>query len=256
MKIYISVVSHNHEKMIKDLGTIESLCVLHKVIIKSNTGNDNFSVFKKYKNFHWLDDDYNIGFGENNNVVFNYCINHLGMNDDDFFCVLNPDVLIGWKELDALKVLMLEDDVKLSTINLYRDYEKLKFDFSIRKFPKLSDFILSFFMGINKTIYDKSLIKKKLDIDWAAGSFMMFSAKHYRNLRGFDEKYFMYCEDIDICFRSALIGSRVIYYPQIEAIHLGKFENRRILSKHLYWHIKSVIRFLLKKKGKIQTNGV
>ena len=46
---------------------------------------------------------------------------------------------------------------------------------------------------------------------------------YYRQLNGFDERYFMYCEDIDICYRSCKIhGKRVMYFPNIKAVHLSK----------------------------------
>ncbi|MDQ9204053.1 hypothetical protein QBS70_02600, partial [Cronobacter sakazakii] len=44
----------------------------------------------------------------------------------------------------------------------------------------------------------------------------------YERLEGFDTKYYMYCEDIDICLRANLIiGAKLTYIPSVRAIHLA-----------------------------------
>lgn len=116
-------------------------------------------------------------------------------------------------------------------------------------FPSLKHFIKSFLGLGNSSIVDKSKIIEPCHIDWAAGSFLAIQSCHYLKLGGFDEKYFMYCEDIDICYRSFLMNIPVKYYPAIHAIHLAKHANRKIFSKHFYWHFSSAIRFLLTKKN-------
>ncbi|EGR3506856.1 glycosyl transferase family 2, partial [Vibrio parahaemolyticus] len=78
--------------------------------------------------------------------------------------------------------------------------------------------------------------------------FIAIKAIHYKKLNGFDENYFMYCEDIDLCYRSKQEGESVLYLPNISAIHFAAHNNRKLLSKHFYWHLKSVFRFLITSK--------
>lgn len=245
MKIYISVVSHGHEKIIKQLGCLSVLSQHFNVIVKSNKKGDDFSE----SNFIWINREYNLGFGHNNNVIFSYCKNTLGMTDEDYFIVLNPDVYIDVASLKTLIDEMTMHDKKLAAINLFKDISKAEFDNSIRNFPTLSNFALSFFFKKNTSILEKEFINSIAEVDWAAGSFLAFSAQHYTQLRGFDESYFMYCEDIDICYRSNKANVPVTYYPHIEAIHLAQHANRKLLSLHFYWHVSSVLRFLLSKFG-------
>lgn len=249
MNVYISVISHGHDKIINNLGCLKSLSDDFKIIIKSNKQGDDFAELKLCNNINWIDRDYGLGFGENNNHVFSYCINNLNMKDDDLFIVLNPDVLIDSNSIYELVTLMKKDKTHMSCINLFRNEEYTIYDYSIRDFPKLHQFIRSF-LGFNNTaIINKSTITESTTVDWAAGSFLAFLVKRYKNLEGFDERYFMYCEDIDICYRSNKQGYPVVFYPQIRALHYAKHENRKLFSKHLYWHISSVIRFLLTKKN-------
>ncbi|WP_350628480.1 glycosyltransferase family 2 protein [Pseudoalteromonas sp. CAL260-MNA-CIBAN-0059] len=226
------------------------------IVVKNNAPNDSFDFFSGKTNIHVIDDSYGLGFGHNNNLVFNYCRNVLNMNDDDYFVVLNPDVLINSCDVKLLIDFMQFDKSSLAAINLFRDDSFSEYDCSIRKFPSFFQFISSFIGLGNSTILDKSKIINTTEVDWAAGSFLAFSSKLYSRLFGFDQGYFMYCEDIDICFRSALLGYPLMYYPQIKGIHLAKHANRSILSKHFFWHVNSVFRFILSKNGLVRSHSV
>ncbi|NRB80977.1 MAG: glycosyltransferase family 2 protein [Saccharospirillaceae bacterium] len=249
MTIYISVVSHGHSDLINKLSCLNLLCDRFKVIVKSNIPNDDFYELSKKQNFSWINENYYCGFGNNNNIVFSYCRSELNMNDSDYFIVLNPDVDIDAKSITKLVKNMEKEQVLVSSINLYKDNARIISDNSIRKFPSLRQFVSSFLGLGNTSIIDKSQLLSSCKVDWAAGSFLSFKVIHYKTLRGFDEQYFMYCEDIDICYRSYLSGVSLVYYPEIIATHFAEHANRKFFSKHFYWHVSSVVRFLLTKSS-------
>tara|TARA_R110002033_G_C3882539_1_gene238114 strand:- start:247 stop:1023 length:777 start_codon:yes stop_codon:yes gene_type:complete len=249
MTIYISVVSHGHDTLIRELSCLSSLSQDFHIVVKSNLANESFVELTHHENFHWIDHKYNCGFGHNNNIVFEYCRFKCGMTVDDYFIVLNPDIVIASDQIEHLIKDMTLNDIKLSAINLFKDSDSTIYDNSIRTFPSLIQFTKSFLGLGNSSILDKSKVTASMQVDWAAGSFLAFKASHYEELGGFDENYFMYCEDIDICYRSHLIGERVTYFPEIKALHLAKHANRELLSKHFYWHLTSVLRFLFTKVG-------
>ena len=256
MTTYISVISHGHSELIKELSCLDSLVSTFKVVVKSNKPNDCFSHLNLSSNFYWIDEQYYCGFGHNNNIVFDYCQSELGMTECDNFIVLNPDVIISLDCINHLLVQMDIDKNKLAAINLFKDKEYDKYDNSIRQFPSLCQFIKSFLGFGNTSIIDKSKLSNSCYIDWAAGSFLAFKAGHYAQLCGFDEKYFMYCEDIDICYRSNEMQVPVVYYPNIKALHLAQHANRAVFSKHFYWHVSSVLRFLLTKINWTRTKSI
>lgn len=247
MKIFISVVSHGHSNLIKELKCISTLIRDYKVVIKSNTPHEDFQEFEQYDNFYLIDRDYGLGFGHNNNVVFKFCRDELNMVDDDLFLILNPDVSLAPETLYKLSIEMLQQNVSIATINLYKDVNFEQYDPSIRRFPTLIQFSKSFLGLGNSSILDKNNIFEPLFIDWSAGSFIIMKAKLYNDLKGFDESYFMYCEDIDLCYRSSKVGFPVVYYPNFKAVHLAKHANRKFFSKHFFWHLSSAIRFLCSK---------
>ncbi|SEG65925.1 glycosyltransferase family 2 protein [Vibrio hangzhouensis] len=247
MAVYISVVSHNHSEIIEQLNCLPHLSEEFNVIVKLNRKEEK-SYYNRYTQLHILDEQYDIGFGHNNNLVYSYCKKHLGMQPSDYFIVLNPDVFITVTMITNLVSLMTKNNVKIGAINLYKDMNYSIYDESVRDFPILLDFVMSFLGYGNKTVVNKSEIKKPTIVDWAAGSFLVFQSSHYSKLGGFDECYFMYCEDIDICYRSSMINESVVYFPNIKAVHLAKHSNRKLISKHFYWHVKSIVRYLLSKK--------
>jgi N-acetylglucosaminyl-diphospho-decaprenol L-rhamnosyltransferase len=252
LKIYLGVISHGH------FGIIESLnCLLQfkysnevGVFVLDNLNETKLADYCFENNFTYLRNHKPKGFGANNNTIFKAVFNGK-VNDENFFIVLNPDVYITKRSLTLLVDRMLSDKVKLATCNLYKDVNYSLYDNSVRNFPKLSDFLSSFLFKINPSVIDKSDHKQSVTVDWAAGSFLAFDAQHYSNLDGFDERFFMYCEDIDICFRSKFDQNVPLYfYPDIKALHLAEHANRKFFSKHFYWHIKSIIRYLIKNRNK------
>ncbi len=249
MKVYISIVSHGHESLIKQLRCIDGLLAKCTVIIKSNILGEDFSDYQSHPNFHWVNNMHGLGFGHNNNIIFNLCKENMGMSENDFFIVLNPDVYVECDKIIELVTSMNNNSHKFAAINLYKDRDFKVYDNSIRTFPTLAQFASSFLGSKNTAILNKDNLRTIQSIDWAAGSFQAFQANHYERLNGFDERYFMYCEDIDICWRSKKIDVPLKYYPNIKALHLAKHANRKVLSKHFFWHVAGVFRFLLAKHG-------
>lgn len=254
-KVFISIVSHGHGQMIRELNCIDSLSKKYNVIIKNNCKDDLLIEYKTEHSLLIIDQDYYQGFGYNNNVVYNYCIQNLGMQSEDYFIVLNPDLAVSVDTIEKLICRMKNDAVMVATINLFKDELLTDYDNSVRNFPRLSDFFSSLILGRNNTKLDKASIKKPIKIDWCAGSFIAFSCSAFKSIRGFDTGYFMYCEDIDLCYRLMAKDYNIIYYPDLIAIHKAQHRNRSILSKHFLWHVKSAIRFILAKHNLIKNKS-
>lgn len=77
--------------------------------------------------------------------------------------------------------------------------------------------------------------KKIEDFDWVSGAAMMVRRDLFEKLNGFDEKLFMYMEDIEFCFRAKRSGFKVFFYPDVKIIHqeLGS-SNRRFAVVNIY----------------------
>ncbi|RRO06018.1 glycosyltransferase [Pectobacterium aquaticum] len=251
MAIHVFVVSHNHGNEISKIGSVKKIANsgLFNVCVKSNCSDPYLYEYAKKNNIHVINDCYGLGFGANNNYIFKYLEENGNVTDSDYVVIMNPDLDISSDNLMNLILEMKNNGDSIATANLFKDYEYKIYDNSIRMWPTFYDFFLSFISGKNKSILDKKLIQEATLIDWAAGSFLVFKASLYRELDGFDERYFMYCEDIDICYRAHKLGHKVKYYPNVRAVHLAAHANRNIFSKHFFWHVSSVFRFLLSTRG-------
>jgi N-acetylglucosaminyl-diphospho-decaprenol L-rhamnosyltransferase len=73
--------------------------------------------------------------------------------------------------------------------------------------------------------------------------FMLFRSDAFRQVGGFDERYFLYYEDVDICRRLRAGGHGIVFEPRAEVIHDARRASRRRLRQALH-HLRSAIRFL------------
>ncbi len=79
------------------------------------------------------------------------------------------------------------------------------------------------------------------DVDWIAGLFMAMRRDVFVELGGFDERFHMYCEDVDLCLRSWNAGLAVRVIPGVAVVHPAR---RRTLKdpRHFAWHVGSLAR--------------
>lgn len=75
-------------------------------------------------------------------------------------------------------------------------------------------------------------------VDAVTGAYLMIPAGLYRQLHGFDETFFMYGEDLDLCWKIKAAGYRVIYNPGATCLHLkgqsGRASQNPIVQYHFY----------------------
>ena len=248
--LYCIIVSHNHEQHVKNLLSFADYnpCSDVKILVKDNIGNDELKrVCEKYE-VEYFCNYKKMGFGQNNNEMVSKIINKHKINDNlDYVLFLNPDVLIKHEVLVSFYKYIISKNIKASTIDLFKNEDFTKRAEFIRKFPTLTDFVSSIIFNINKTKIDRSKIIEPCEIDWCAGSFLCINLAIFRDIMGFDERYYMYCEDIDLCYRLKLKKIKLVYLPQFKAIHLAMHENRKILSKAFRWHVSNAIYFIIKK---------
>lgn len=135
-----------------------------------------------------------------------------------------------------------------------------------RMFPRLRDelFILS---GMAAR-FPQSALWSRLDrgwadpeqaaqVDWIPGAFVFIPTAVFRQLDGFDERFFMYHEEVDLCRRMAKAGYSVWYWPEIKAMHIGgesaKTVDQAKISKSgsqlESWRMRSALLYYRKHHG-------
>ena len=112
---------------------------------------------------------------------------------------------------------------------------------SIRHFPKLSTILKKTF-GSHSYKWNIPDTSSCFPIDWGAGIFMLFRREVYEFLGGFDENYFLYYEDADICTRLWKLEKIVMACSSVIITHDAQRASHRQF-KYFLWHLASFIRY-------------
>lgn len=180
------------------------------------------------------------GFGANHNAAFL-------RSQEPFWCVLNPDVELLGNPFPALLEALKLDSVGLVAPLITNPAGKI--EDSIRHFPTLTSLGLKL-LGTDNSRYEVGDGSPDFSPDWVAGMFMLFRADAFAALNGFDEGYFLYYEDVDICVRVWKAGLKIIACPSVSAIHDARRASR-VNWRHRRWHLASMTRYLLKYLGQL-----
>ena len=244
MHLYFCIVSHGHAELLATtLPHLARKDVL-RVCVVDNLGQSQLRELCAELGLVYLEPSaLPLGFGANNNKGFSYWAQN-GMTDADYFVCCNPDVLISEPMVAELQLALEQHTPQLAGINLFTDEQYQHFDNSIRRFPTFSDYLAKLLRRDVSVALDKATITAPVRSDWAAGSFLIFSVPLFKALNGFDERFFMYFEDVDICLRAQREqGQHLLYLPSVRAVHFAAFRNRKLLSKHFYWYCCSLLRY-------------
>jgi len=76
-----------------------------------------------------------------------------------------------------------------------------------------------------------------MEVDWVSGCAMMIRRETWHQLGGFDEQFFMYCEDVDLCWRAHEAGWKVVYHPDAVVTHaIGRSTDKAVNAMIRQFH--------------------
>ncbi len=84
------------------------------------------------------------------------------------------------------------------------------------------------------------------DVDWVSGAALMIRRDALEKLQGFDEEFYMYCEDVDLCYRAHQEGWRVVYFPDAVIYHIIGRASNKVPTRMTYLFHRSMYRFYRK----------
>ena len=233
----ISVVSHSQINLVKNLlDDIEKYCKNSRFDLILTLNIDEVLPFSRDDYFFPINVIRNIrplGFGANHNQAFRCASGR-------YFCVLNPDIRL---QADPFVDLLpcLEDSSVGVVAPLVRGADGRVED-SARRFPGPLK-ILGKALGRGRGP-DYAIQAAPIYPDWVGGMFMVFPSEIFGKLGGFDERYFLYYEDVDLCGRLRLQGHEVVLNPKAQVIHHAQRSSHGNL-RYMAWHLKSMARFFL-----------
>ena len=189
------------------------------IVVENNSGDDLTDLTVKYPDLKLIVSEQNLGMGGGNN---------LGIKNSSgrFILISNPDIVF---EPDTIKKLLnyLAANSRAGLVAPKLVNPDGSLQLSCLRFPKL-------YIPILRRTAIGRFFKKQLDyylmaeadhnlvqsVDWVLGAcFIVRRADLAADNKLFDERYFMYFEDVDLCRRTKHRGQEVIYYPEVEVIH-------------------------------------
>jgi N-acetylglucosaminyl-diphospho-decaprenol L-rhamnosyltransferase len=174
------------------------------------------------------------GLAKNHNQAFNIATG-------DYFCVINPDVTFIEDIFPAL-IDHLEGGGVDVVAPLVVDRQAIPQD-SFRDLPTPLN-LLKRRLGKRREVsplFDSGAIVYP---DWIAGIFLLMRAETYHHLGGFDERFYLYFEDVDFCCRARLAGLTLAVDTNCKVVHAARRASRTHLKPFL-WHFSSAIRFFV-----------
>lgn len=210
--------------------------ITYEIIVVDNASpeGDIKSLSLDFPGVKFISSPVNLGMGAGNNLGARSAAG-------DFLLILNPDTEL---HNNAIKVMLdhLKSDAQSGIIGpklIYPDGERQT---SCYQFPNLlMPFFRRTFLGRLMPRYLHSYLMTDSDFDevqkvegWIMGSCLMLRADLFRKLGGFDERFFMYFEDTDLCKRISRSGLDVIYQPNAVVIH---HHGRASAKNHWLWSI-------------------
>lgn len=203
--ISILIVSYKSDLLI--FKTLEGLKKIKNILILDNSNNDQLGrkIKKKYKNIKFFSSKYNMGYGAGNNFLINKI-------NTKYALILNPDCFVHSNEIEKILNFIKNINENFSIIGV-KDQAKI----------------------INKK---KILNKNYFIAEYVKGFFMLLNLKKLKNIGLFDENFFLYLEEIDLCKRARLLNERIIALGGIKLKNLGASSSydRKEFYKLQSWH--------------------
>lgn len=240
MNIFVSIVSHGHQETIEEAGLLASLDGLD-VAVRENKSEECRRIVAQVQYFQNLRRN---GFGTNHNKTFEA----VDLADEDWFVICNPDILTNTRQIRELVNRAEAEGYAIAIPYLFNEQTQ-QFDHNVRRWPTVLSLVQAFLKLGGNSRYTEAELRNICHPDWASGALMAIKVGTFRALSGFDEGYFMYMEDVDLCRRAARMGVKVRFYGDITMVHNAARASNSFFSASFVHHLTSVARYFLMHRG-------
>ena len=242
--VSVSIVSHGHGEMVwKLVAKLQLFPEVSRIILTRNIP-DNDGVVETDKTL-FIQNTNPKGFGANHNAAFAH-------TTEPFFCVLNPDIELPANPFPALLAALNVSGASVLAPAVVNSVGSL--EDSARHFPTLGQ-LATKLLGGHDGRYALQPTQGPTPVDWVAGMFMLFRTADFHAIGGFDEKFFLYYEDVDICTRLWKAGRPVMVCPQVQVVHDAQRASRKNWQ-FMKWHAASMARYFWKHWGRLPRKSV
>ena len=224
----VSIVSHGHGAQVSDLlHQLARLCgtSITRVVLTINTPEPGLPPPAPEGGWPFaVEVVHNArpqGFGANHNCA-------LAQAPEGFVCILNPDVVLLTEAGDVMASLRQAAASASAGIAYPVQVDSAGIEQESRR----------------ELTTPLSLLRRRLlghkqqRTDWVNAACIVLPTHVWHEIGGFDERFFMYCEDVDLCIRVQLAGWSMVAVP-VHIVHAGERASSRRWT-HFRWHVQSL----------------
>ncbi len=222
MKLAVVILNWNGEALLKSyLPKVVQYTPDTSIYVIDNASNDGSVAMLKdaFPNVTIIENSENLGFAGGYNRGLEFV-------DEEVYCLLNSDVEVtpNWTE-PILELFKDKREVGIAQPKILDLKNKGHFEYAGAGGGFLDKFGYPFcrgriFQALEK---DEGQYDDITEVFWATGACMFIRKGLFKELNGFDERYFAHQEEIDLCWRAKNRGNRVYYVGLSHVYHLGGF---------------------------------
>jgi len=262
-KVALVILHYVDQRLTKEcLESTEKLntenLIFETIVVNNNPKEDLGELKKQFKNFTFLETGENLGFAAGNNLGINKA---LANNADAVLLVNNDTVLDKDLLLQLFKVANSEKTIGIVSPKIYfaPGYEYHKDRYRPKDLGKVIWYaggvidwqnILTSHRGVDEIDHGQYDIQEETDV--ISGCAMLVSREVFEKIGLFDERYFLYLEDLDFCQRAKLAGFKIIYAPQAKLWHYNAGSSSVGSPLHDYFFARNRMLFGI-KYGQLRT---
>lgn len=247
LDVSIIIVHYGSSQLLK--GCMDSIRnntseINYELIIVDNdsVSDDIVNVLKDYQQTILIRNNTNKGFGAANNQGTEIA-------KGKYLLFLNNDTILFENTIKKVFDFSEKSDngniIGCKLLNEDKSIQKSVFDFPSLLNVFTSNFFLYLLFPRSKYFNKYHLINKGInkstEVDVVTGAFLFINRKTFKVLDGFDERFFFYMEESDLCFRHKKNNGKVIYYPETAITHLkGKSAGGESWFKNKYQSVSTI----------------
>ena len=249
MHIDIVIVNWNAGFLIKEcidsIIKFKSTSVSKIIVVDNNSTDGSENFLDNYTEVTLIRAGENLGFGKACNLGASLC-------QAEFILFLNPDTQLRSCTLSkVLRYMHEEENAKVGICGVQLFDERNQVARSCSRAPSATAFF-AHAIGMTKIFPSFGDAMREWDhsstriVDQVIGAFFLVRRNLFFSLDGFDERFFVYFEEVDFSVRAKNNGWYSVYFSGAEAFHLGGGTSCQVKAKRSFYSIRSRIQYAFK----------
>jgi GT2 family glycosyltransferase len=206
----IVIVNYNTRDLLRQcLASLRAHAPMYPVVVVDNASTDDSAIMVEgeFPEVTLLCNPQNIGFGAANNRA-------VARVKTEFTMLLNSDARVE-DDVIAASARTLDEHPEGGLVGPRLKWPDGTIQRSARRFPSARRSLR------NALALQDAIPSALTEADYVDGAAALVRTRALRGVKGFDERFFLYAEDADLCRRLKLAGWRIFYDPRVHAVHVG-----------------------------------